>query len=67
MPLLAILIGGIISSACVGVSPQKEFLEQVFLIALDPRTVGTQMDDSIMQKNLTARILAREGKYLFCN
>ena len=33
-------------------------------VALDPRTVGTQMDDSIMQKNLAARILIKDKKYL---
>ena len=25
-------------------------------VALDPRTLGTQIDDSIMQKNLQARL-----------
>ena len=33
-------------------------------VALDPRTVGTQMDDSIMEKNITARILVKDKKYL---
>jgi hypothetical protein len=43
---------------------QKVFLVQVLAIAFDPRTVGTQMDDSIMQKNLAARILIKDKKYL---
>jgi osmotically-inducible protein OsmY len=33
-------------------------------IALDPRTLGTQIDDSIMQKNLQARLVLTEKKYL---
>ena len=33
-------------------------------VALDPRTVGTQIDDSIMQKNLAARIVLEDKKYL---
>jgi osmotically-inducible protein OsmY len=32
-------------------------------IALDPRTLGTQIDDSIMQKNLQARLTLLEKKY----
>ena len=54
---------GIIFSGCVGVSSQGIFGTGVS-IAFDPRTVGTQMDDSIMQKNLTARILLKDKKYL---
>ena len=33
-------------------------------VALDPRTLGTQIDDSIMQKNLIARLALTEKKYL---
>ena len=33
-------------------------------VALDPRTVGTQIDDSIMQKTISAKILAKDKKYL---
>ena len=33
-------------------------------VALDPRSVGTQIDDSIMQKNLSARILLLDKKNL---
>jgi osmotically-inducible protein OsmY len=60
--ILAILMGLILSS-CVGVSSKGIFGTGVS-IAFDPRTVGTQMDDSIMQKNLTARILVKDKKYL---
>ena len=50
--ILVILIGVILSS-CAGVSSKGIFGTGVS-IAFDPRTVGTQMDDSIMQKNLAA-------------
>ena len=33
-------------------------------IATDPRTIGTQIDDNIMQKNLKARLMLEEKKYL---
>ena len=52
----------ILLSSCVGVSSTGIFGTGVS-VALDPRTVGTQMDDSIMQKNLTARILLKDKKY----
>ena len=54
---------GIILSSCAGVSSKGIFGTGVS-VAFDPRTVGTQMDDSIMQKNLTARILVKDKKYL---
>ena len=60
--ILAILIG-IFLSSCAGVSSKGIFGTGVS-IAFDPRTVGTQMDDSIMQKNLAGRILVRDKKYL---
>ena len=60
---LSIILLGVILSSCAGVSSKGIFGTGVS-IAFDPRTVGTQMDDSIMQKNLTARILIRDKKYL---
>ena len=48
---------------CVGVSSKGIFGTGVS-VALDPRTVGTQIDDSIMQKNLAARIISKDKKYL---
>ena len=59
--LITILIG-IILSACVGVSSKGIFGTGVS-VALDPRTLGTQIDDSIMQKSFTARILSKDKKY----
>ena len=38
-------------SGCAGVASKGLFGTGVS-VALDPRTVGTQIDDSIMQKNL---------------
>ena len=46
------------------VFPQKVFLAQGLVLLLIRRTVGTQIDDSIMQKNLAARILIKDKKYL---
>ena len=50
-------------SACVGSSSSGIFGTGVS-VALDPRTLGTQIDDSIMQKNLVARLALTEKKYL---
>ena len=53
----------ILLSGCVGVSSKGLFGTGVS-VAFDPRSVGTQIDDSIMQKNLSARILLLDKKYL---
>ena len=53
----------ILLSSCVGVSSTGIFGTGVS-VTLDPRTVGTQMDDSLMQKNLATRILVKDKKYL---
>tara|TARA_Y100000768_G_scaffold377244_1_gene350226 strand:- start:81 stop:671 length:591 start_codon:yes stop_codon:yes gene_type:complete len=54
---------GLILSGCVGVASKGIFGTGVS-VALDPRSVGTQVDDSIMQKNLSARIILMDKKYL---
>ena len=59
---LIIIFFGFFLSGCVGVSSKGVFGTGVS-VALDPRTLGTQIDDSIMQKSLTARILAKDKKY----
>ena len=61
--LLVIFLALLILSGCVGVSSKGIFGTGVS-VALDPRSVGTQVDDSIMQKNLSARILILDKKYL---
>ena len=60
--LLIIIFIGIILTGCAGVSSKGLFGTGVS-VALDPRTLGTQIDDSIMQKSLSARILAKDKKY----
>ena len=50
-------------NSCVGSSTSGVFGTGVS-VALDPRTLGTQIDDSIMQKNLLARLAFTEKKYL---
>ena len=54
---------GLVLSGCVGVASKGIFGTGVS-VAFDPRTVGTQVDDSIMQKNLAGRILLMDKKYL---
>jgi len=60
---LLILFTLLLLSSCVGSSSGGVFGTGVS-IALDPRTLGTQIDDSIMQKNLIARLALTEKKYL---
>ncbi len=50
-------------NSCVGVGSAGVFGSGVS-IAMDPRTIGTQIDDSIMQKNLTAKLLLENKDYL---
>jgi osmotically-inducible protein OsmY len=61
--ILLLLFVGLVLSGCVGVASKGIFGTGVS-VALDPRTVGTQVDDSIMQKNLAGRILLMDKKYL---
>tara|TARA_Y100001958_G_C21225633_1_gene551025 strand:+ start:321 stop:914 length:594 start_codon:yes stop_codon:yes gene_type:complete len=61
--LIFILIG-IIFSGCTGVSSKGIFGTGVS-VAFDPRSVGTQIDDSIMQKSLTTKILILDKSYFF--
>ena len=61
--LLLIILFGFVLSGCVGVSSKGIFGTGVS-VAMDPRTVGTQIDDSIMQKNLSTRIILLDKKYL---
>ena len=61
--LLIYIFIGIILSGCAGVGSKGLFGTGVS-VALDPRTLGTQIDDSIMQKNLTARMILLDKKHL---
>ena len=58
----AILFFLLLLNSCVGSSTSGVFGSGVS-IALDPRTLGTQIDDSIMQKNLMARLVLTDKKY----
>ena len=58
---ILILISLILNN-CIGVSSTGIFGTGVS-VAIDPRSLGTQIDDSIMQKNLSARILLIDKNY----
>ena len=60
--LITFLLIFLILSGCVGVGSKGLFGTGVS-VALDPRTVGTQIDDSIMQKSISAKILTKDKKY----
>ena len=53
----------LILTGCVGVSSTGVFGTGVS-VALDPRSIGTQIDDSVMQKNIVARLALRDKSYL---
>ena len=56
--LAFLLLGG-----CIGISSKGIFGSGVS-IAFDPRSLGTQIDDSVMQKNLSARIILKDKGYI---
>ena len=53
----------ILVSGCVGYS-STGVLGTGVSIALDPRSLGTQIDDSLMQQNLRARLLSADKSYI---
>ena len=52
----------LIITGCVGISSKGIFGSGVS-VALDPRSLGTQIDDSVMQKSLSARLILRDKSY----
>ena len=60
--LILIVIFTLISG-CVGYS-STGVLGTGVSVAMDPRTIGTQIDDSIMQKNLRAKLILMDSGYL---
>ena len=60
--IFTLLFALLFLSGCVGVSSKGIFGTGVS-VALDPRSLGTQIDDSIMQKNLSARLVIMDKKY----
>tara|TARA_A100000164_G_C21803647_1_gene721927 strand:- start:489 stop:1082 length:594 start_codon:yes stop_codon:yes gene_type:complete len=60
---ILIILVGIFFSGCVGFSSKGLFGTGVS-VAFDPRSVGTQIDDSIMQKSLSARMILKNKNYI---
>ena len=60
--ILILLLITLFLSGCIGVSSKGIFGTGVS-VALDPRSLGTQIDDSIMQKNISARLILMDKKY----
>ena len=60
---ISIFILFLLISSCIGTSSPGVFGTGVS-IALDPRSIGTQIDDSIMHKNLSTRMILKEKSYL---
>ena len=61
--LILIFFIFILFTGCVGTGSKGIFGTGVTL-ALDPRSLGTQIDDSVMQKSLLARLVLRDKSYL---
>ena len=51
-------------NSCIGTSSKGLFGTGVS-VAIDPRSLGTQIDDSIMEKNLTTRLTMEEWFYYY--
>ena len=60
---IIIVLISIFLSSCVGTSSTGVFGTGV-TIAMDPRTLGTQIDDSIMDKTLDAKLISLNKNYL---
>ena len=60
---LVTLIFFVVLTSCVGTSSTGVFGTGV-TIAMDPRTLGTQIDDSIMDKSLDAKLLPTNKSYI---
>ena len=60
---IIILLSFIVLTGCVGYS-SSGILGTGVSIALDPRSLGTQIDDSIMQQNLRAKLLSTDKSYI---
>ena len=63
LKIIKIFIILLLINSCVGTASTGVFGTGV-TVALDPRSLGTQIDDSIMQKNLLARLILTDKKYL---
>ena len=61
--LIILILVFLLLPNCVGTGSKGVFGTGVS-IALAPRSLGTQIDDSILQKNLLARLTLKEKNYL---
>ena len=61
--IILLLIIGLFLTNCAGVGSTGLFGTGVS-VAFDPRSVGTQIDDSIMEKSLKTKILLRDKNHL---
>ena len=61
--IILIIFVFLIFTGCVGISSKGIFGSGVS-VALDPRSLGTQIDDSVMQKNLSARLVLKDKRYI---
>ena len=60
---LILIVTFTLISGCVGYS-STGVLGTGVSVAMDPRTIGTQIDDSLMQKNLRAKLILMDSAYL---
>ena len=60
---LILIVTFILISGCVGYS-STGVLGTGVSVAMDPRTIGPQIDDSLMQKNLRAKLILMDKGYL---
>ena len=51
-------------TGCVGISSKGIFGSGVS-VAFDPRSLGTQIDDSVMQKNISGRLILTDKSYYY--
>ena len=61
--IILLFIIGIFLTSCAGVASKGIFGTGVS-VAFDPRSVGTQIDDSIMEKSLKTKVLLRNKNHL---
>ena len=61
--IFLIILIFLVLTGCIGISSKGVFGTGVS-VAFDPRSLGTQIDDSVMQKNLAARLVLRDKIYL---
>ena len=61
--IILLFIIGLFLTNCAGVASKGIFGTGVS-VAFDPRSVGTQIDDSIMEKSLKTKILLRDKNHL---